>query len=61
LTTASGAVIGRYSTWNYSNYAGASVIDAHLTSGLKAAENESVTISLTGYGTYTLSGHYAQP
>ena len=61
FTTATGTELGRYKSWNYSNYPSVSVIDSHLISGLIAPENEDVTISVNGHGSFSYSGYYTHP
>jgi hypothetical protein len=61
FTTTSGAEVGRYKTWNYSNYNGPAIIDSHLRSGLRVPESEGLTIQVNGRGSYTFSGYFAHP
>jgi len=61
FTTSSGTEVGRYKTWNYSNYNGPAIIDSHLESGLRVPEMEDLQVTVTGRGSYTYSGYYAQP
>ena len=61
FTTTSGTEIGRYKTWNYSNYNGPATVDSHLNSGLRVPENEGLQVQVNGYGSYTYSGYYAHP
>ena len=61
FTTTSGSEIGRYKTWNYGNYPSGGIIDSHLKSGIRIAENDGLQITVYGSGSYTVSGFYAQP
>ena len=61
FNSATGAELGRYKAWNYQNYPGVSIVDTHLISGLKAAENEDIIVNINGHGSFSYSGYYAQP
>jgi hypothetical protein len=61
LQSSSGTEIGRYKSWNYQNYSGSGLIDSHLVSGLRVAENESLQILGYGNGAFTISGYHAHP
>ena len=59
--SSNGQEVGRYKAWNYNNYSGSSIVDSHLISGLRVPAGDSLTVTLNGRGSYTLSGYYAQP
>ena len=61
FSTSSGVELGRYKTWNYSNYNGPAIIDSHLNSGLRVPENETLIVQVSGRGSYTYSGYKAHP
>ena len=60
INTDTGTEVGRFKTWNYSNYAGSGVIDSHLISGLRIPENEDLNF-VNGKGTFTFSGYLGHP
>lgn len=60
FTTSGNQEIGRFKAWNYNGYSNG-VINSHFLSGLRVPDGESLSVTLNGRGSYTISGYYAQP
>ena len=61
FTTSGGSEIGRYKTWNYSNYPGPGTMNANLTSGLRVPAGEDLLVTINGSGSFTFAGKYVHP
>lgn len=61
FTTSGGEEIGRYKTWNYSNYPGPGIMNANLTSGLRVPQGEDLQVTVNGRGAFTFAGKYVHP
>ena len=61
FNTSGGEEIGRYKTWNYSNYPGPGIMNANLTSGLRVPAGEDLQVVVNGRGTFTFAGKYVHP
>lgn len=59
--TSGGEEIGRYKTWNYSNYPGPGIMNASLNSGLRVPAGEDLQVFVNGSGTFTFAGKYVHP
>lgn len=59
--TSGGEEIGRYKTWNYSNYPGPGIMNASLNSGLRVPAGEDLQVTVDGRGTFTFAGKYVHP
>ena len=59
--TSGGTEIGRYKTWNYSNYPGPGIMNAALNSGLRVPAGEDLLVTVNGRGTFTFAGKYVHP
>ena len=61
FSTSSGEEIGRYKTWNYSQYPGPGIMHASLNSGLRVPSGEDLQVTVNGRGTFTFGGKYVHP
>lgn len=61
FNTSGGEEIGRYKTWNYSNYPGPGIMNANLNSGLRVPAGEDLQVVVNGSGTFTFAGKYVHP
>ena len=61
FSTSGGEEIGRYKTWNYSNYPGPGTMNANLNSGLRVPAGEDLQVTVNGRGTFTYAGNYVHP
>ncbi len=61
FSTSGGEEIGRYKTWNYSNYPGPGTMNANLNSGLRVPAGEDLQVTVNGRGTFTYAGKYVHP
>ena len=59
--TSGGEEIGRYKTWNYSNYPGPGIMNASLNSGLRVPAGQDLQVLVNGSGTFTFAGRYVHP
>lgn len=61
FSTSGGEEIGRYKTWNYSNYPGPGTMSTSLNSGLRVPAGEDLQVTVNGKGTFTFAGKYVHP
>ena len=61
FSTSGGEEIGRYKTWNYSNYPGSGTMNANLNAGLRVPSGEDLQVTVNGRGTFTYAGKYVHP
>ena len=61
FNTSGGEEIGRYKTWNYSNYPGPGIMNTSLNSGLRVPAGEDLQVTVNGRGTFTFAGKYVRP